>query len=89
MLTLNNFEDEVNGTILQRGRSYFKQHAIIDLEMTSDDTWVAEVEGTDIYQVEVTLKNNDEITEFYCDCPYDGDVCKHVVAVFYELREAV
>jgi hypothetical protein len=52
-------------------------------------TWVAEVAGTDLYTVTVSLSNGQAVTEYFCDCPYDGKLCKHVVAVLYYLRDKV
>ncbi|MDR1705843.1 MAG: SWIM zinc finger domain-containing protein, partial [Clostridiales bacterium] len=47
------------------------------------------VEGSDAYSVGVTLKDG-EITDCSCDCPYDwGEYCKHLVAVFYALRDGL
>ena len=87
MLTLQNFETRIHSTILQRGRQYFADKAVAWLEDTGNNKWRAAVEGTDTYQVDVSLKNNDEISSYSCDCPYDDDLCKHVVAVFFALRK--
>ena len=47
-------------------------------------SYEVEVEGTDIYLVEVKLDSNNNIVGTSCDCPYDmGEYCKHQVAVFY------
>lgn len=35
------------------------------------------------------MDDSGEIDMFYCDCPHDADVCKHIVAVFYELKNRV
>src|ERR1044072_5756505 len=86
MLTLRNFEQQISKTILDRGRDYYESGAVINLEETEKDCWQAEVEGTDIYETEVRLKNN-EITDYFCNCPYEGDLCKHVVAVLFAIRE--
>lgn len=88
MLTLDNFETQIASVIVQRGRSYYKNGNVISIEETDDNTWTAEVEGTDLYTVEVTLKNK-TITDYSCDCPYDGVTCKHVVAVLFTLRGEV
>ncbi len=87
MLTLQNFETQISSTILQRGKQYYQNQAVVSLEEKGENTWQAEVEGSQTYQVELTLKNNNEITDYFCDCPYDGDTCKHTVAVFFALRE--
>jgi uncharacterized protein YqeY len=51
------------------------------------DSWTAEVEGSDLYSVEIKM-NGDEIVSWVCDCPYDyGDICKHVVAVLLYIKD--
>lgn len=87
MLTLQNFETEINAAILQRGKLYFEKGNVENLEETEDNTWCAEVEGADLYTVEITLKANKTVTNYSCDCPYDEGICKHIVAVLFALRE--
>jgi hypothetical protein len=87
MITLQHFESQVNPTILQRGKQYYSKKAVTWLEDTGNGKWLAAVEGTENYQVDITLVNKDEVREFACDCPFDGPLCKHVVAVFFALRE--
>jgi len=87
MFTLQNFENQADETILQRGKQYFDRQAITSLEEAGENIWQAEVEGTDTYQVEVNLRKNGQISDYFCDCPYDGEICKHVVAVLYALRQ--
>jgi len=40
-----------------------------------------------MYQVTVKLEKENEISEYFCDCPYDGSTCKHVAAVLYAQRD--
>lgn len=53
-----------------------------------DDTWHAEVLGTDTYSVEITLDGH-TITDSFCDYPVENATCKHVVATFFALRETL
>jgi hypothetical protein len=87
MLSLRKFELQISDTIVHRGREYFENDAVVDLEKTGKDFWHAEVIGTETYAVEVELFGKDKIKSYSCDCPYDGDTCKHVVAVLFLLRE--
>lgn len=89
MLSLQNFETQIDPTILQRGKQYYSQKAIALLEETEDNVWQAEVEGSETYQVELSLADKNEISSYACDCPYDGDICKHVVAVLFAVRTEV
>jgi len=70
---------ELTKTIKSRGRSLFKKGAVIDADL-SKDVLTAVVVGTKPYLVKVVLKD-DRIEELFCSCPYDGYVCKHIVAL--------
>jgi len=87
MLTLKNFELQLNETILNRGKQYYEDGAVTDLEETGKNIWHAEVAGSTTYTVEIKLINKNKIEEYSCDCPYDGDMCKHVTAVLFLLKE--
>ncbi len=83
---LDSFEQYIDRTILARGRSYFESDAILSLEQRSAGEYEAEVEGTDFYEVHVSILKRYVVAES-CDCPYDDGICKHVVAVLYAIRE--
>jgi len=86
-MNLNNFENHVEPVIVSRGRSYYHDHAVLDLEELQTGEWIAEVDGTAVYQVAISL-NGKNIRDWECDCPFDmGPICKHVVAVLYAIRE--
>lgn len=85
MVTLNHFESIVPDKILMRGEAYYESGAVSELEEVSPGEWEAVVDGTDSYNVEILLAG-DEITTWYCDCPYDGGICKHVVATLLAIR---
>lgn len=87
-LTLKNFERWINTTILQRGKTYYKDGAVLSIE-EDEGNWTAEVEGSDYYQVTVSILPGEEIGDYYCDCPYDGDTCKHIAAVLFTIREEI
>ena len=86
MMTLSNFENFVPPHIWMRGEEYFESGAVTELEETEPGEWIAQVEGTKDYEVEVSIEGK-EIVYWDCDCPYDGDICKHVVAVILAIRE--
>ena len=91
MLTLSNFEKQINDTVLKRGKSYYEQGMVVELEEAADNLWQAEVEGSDTYSIEITLLNNKkkEIDDYSCSCPFEGIICKHVVAVLFAIREEI
>ena len=75
----NLFDDR----ILARGRNYWKDGAVHDLE-ADDERITALVDGTEEYEVEIEL-DDDSIRDLSCTCPYaeDGTPCKHMAAVLY------
>lgn len=86
-IPLDQFEQVIDEKILQRGLTYFKKGLVRELEETSPNTYEAVVEGTEDYTVRLTVENN-VVTNYQCDCPYDfGPVCKHVAAVIFSLQE--
>ena len=56
------------------------------MEEDSPGEWTATVEGTENYSVEISMDGK-EIKSWYCDCPYDGEICKHVVATLLAIRD--
>jgi len=86
-ITLNEFERQINKTILSRGLLYFRQGRVHKPVEPSPGKYEFSVEGTADYTVQISLKNG-VISDYVCDCPYDwGPVCKHVAAVVYYLRQ--
>jgi hypothetical protein len=87
-VNLNNFESYSDKKILARGSDYYENDHVISVEETEDNVFEAEVEGTELYIVEVELDDKANIVDSQCDCPYDmGEYCKHQVAVFFALRK--
>ena len=88
-MNLDNFESEINPTIMMRGKNYFNKGLLEDLEETHAGFWEATIEGTEIYEVEVMVDspNHKSIQQWYCSCPYNGPICKHVVATLLGIRE--
>lgn len=74
--------------ILERGRVYFEEGRVSELERT-EDGYAAIVEGTEEYEVEILLEG-DSAEDMLCDCPYaeDGNTCKHMAAVLFAIAAA-
>lgn len=85
MMILNDFENYVPYKIWARGEEYYECDAVKDLEETEPEEWIAIVEGTEDYEVEISLEGK-KIIYWSCDCPYEGDICKHVVATVLAIR---
>ncbi len=88
MMNLKNFEQFFDRTILQRGKNYYKNGAVLSIEKISENEYTAEVDGSELYEVSVEMDDARNIHAVNCDCPYDmGIYCKHEAAVLYALRE--
>lgn len=86
---LQQFLEELDPKILERGKEYFYSGQVACLEW--NETCVsAEVSGGEAepYQVEIDFSETGEVEDWYCDCPYDwGPVCKHTAAVLLAVLE--
>ena len=73
--------------ILERGLNYYESGAVEAVEQTANG-YRGRVAGTEEYEVEIEIKDG-RIHDMYCDCPYaaDGNYCKHMAAVLYEIEE--
>lgn len=84
---MNYWKDLFREHILARGEMYYYDGAVQDLEKTKLG-YHAVVEGTEDYEVDIEMEDG-RICEMYCTCPYadDGNNCKHMAAVLYEIEE--
>ena len=73
--------------ILDRGIEYYEDGHVQDVSYSADEI-TAQVDGTDLYDVQITL-DGEEVTDMYCSCPYavDGRNCKHMAAVLFQFEE--
>jgi hypothetical protein len=87
-MNLHNFESCLDKKIVARGYDYYENDCVTSVEETEKNVYVAEVEGSELYTVEVELDDQADIVDSQCDCPYDwGEYCKHQTAVFFALRD--
>ena len=86
-LRLDNFKQVISSTILTRGRDYYRKGHVVDLSQDDEDVWIAQVQGTELYEV-IIEQAPDGSLNVSCSCPYDDDYCKHVAAVLYAIEEA-
>lgn len=87
-ITLSNFEQQLNTTIVKRGRQYFEEKRVMSLHESKPNDWELTIVGTDDYNVSISLGRGNAITYAFCDCPYDDTFCKHVVAGLFALHQA-
>lgn len=85
-MNLYSFEEVVSSTIVDRGYEYYEAGFVANLIREGAGRYTAVVKGADMYEIAVELDEEGNILSSYCDCPFTmGPVCKHEVAVYYEL----
>ena len=85
-MNLYHFEDVVSSVIVERGLEYYEAGFVTNLIHSGGGRYTAVVKGADMYEIAVQLDEEGNVLSSYCDCPFDmGPVCKHEVAVYYEL----
>lgn len=86
-MELTSFENHIGNTILQRGKAYYEDRHVESFEEVENGAWIATVIGSEDYFVEIEFSKRGTVKDCQCDCPYDGDLCKHIVAVLYAIRD--
>ena len=87
-MTIQELINNLPFKIVQRGQSYFDNGNILQLNQGRNGTWHAEIEGNyGNYEVEIKTDNKGNVSNYYCDCPYDGTICKHIAAVALAINE--
>lgn len=85
-MTINNFEQNIDTRLLERGLQYYQEGKILTIEQIDEGLWEAIVTGSENYHIAIEL-NNDKIIKSSCSCPYDlGEYCKHRIAIFNFLK---
>ncbi|MDQ8735035.1 SWIM zinc finger family protein [Paenibacillus sp. LHD-38] len=87
-MKLNQIENIIDPIILERGEVYRENGHILSINEIEPLVYHAEVEGNDLYDVEIQLGSRGEVIYTLCECPYDkGPICKHAAAVLLEIRD--
>ncbi|MEH7246844.1 hypothetical protein V7114_08705 [Neobacillus niacini] len=87
-MNINNFENDINKTIVDRGYSYYIEGNVVESFEQGENEYIFHIEGSDEYEVFVAIGDKGDILNSECDCPYDfGPVCKHEVAAYFQLYE--
>jgi len=87
-MNLDNFDQQIDPKIVDRGYNYFFDDHVDGPESIDTGVWMARVYGSYVYNVQIHTEpeNSREIRGWQCDCPYDfGPICKHVVAALYAM----
>ena len=82
------WERKFQSHILSRGWNYAMDGMVSGIQRNGD-TITAVVEGTEYYRVEINY-DGPIVREAYCSCPYaaEGNWCKHMAAVLYEIEDS-
>lgn len=74
----------ISEEILEKGRKIRRKGQILELQR-KEDRIEALVKGSyhPYYEVKIKVKGQ-EIVDWECTCPYEGEVCKHATAVILE-----
>lgn len=87
-MKLNQIENIIEPIILERGEVYRENGHILSINEIKPRIYHAEVEGSELYDVEIQLNSRGEVIYTLCECPYDkGPICKHAAAVLLEIRD--
>ena len=71
-----------SSAIYKRGLEYFNGGRV-HIKTRDDGSFTAVVDDDSLYNVKVAYDNEENITDYFCTCPYYetmGSVCKHIVA---------
>ena len=86
---MNIFEPDriFDRVIIERGRKYYEDGNIIELNRPDAKRCNALVKGTEFYRVNVELFSSGEVSSMSCTCPYARtSYCKHEAAVLMALE---
>lgn len=80
---ITDWKENFISKMITRGRNYWRAGAVKDLHCTQEKI-TADVEGTRLYRVEITLAG-DAVATLSCTCPFakEGANCKHMAAVLF------
>lgn len=84
---MDNWKELFRAHILERGWGYYEAGAVKQVTAV-ECGFEAVVEGSEDYEVEIEVQDG-EVGDMWCSCPYaaDGNYCKHMAAVLYEIEE--
>ncbi|WDV97869.1 SWIM zinc finger family protein [Brevibacillus parabrevis] len=71
----------VEGTIIERGYSYFSDGVVFNTRVENNRTLCSDVQGSQVYHVRLDLE---EVQGSSCTCPYTR-LCKHIAATFFQM----
>ncbi|WP_158644111.1 SWIM zinc finger family protein [Pseudobacter ginsenosidimutans] len=87
-MNIETFEKQIDGRLILKGKAYYEDGCIIEMEEIDPGKWEGIVAGSDDYNVFVSLVKK-KIVDCSCDCPHDVEFCKHLIAALFYIREVI
>lgn len=83
------YERFADNASVKRGRNYFNEGRVVDIELYDDNEAICSVSGdSGDYIVSIAVDEDSDRLSFECDCPYaENHFCKHMVAAALELSD--
>src|SRR5258708_837394 len=84
------YAKQADSGTLQRGRAYYKDGRVEEVDLVNSHTAICQVNGNSgDYEVRIQSDSSRNGLTFGCDCPFadGGNFCKHMVAAALELTD--
>lgn len=89
-MNIHHFESKIDKDVLARGYNYYIAGDILEVTSYGCNEYLFEIEGSELYEIEIKIDESGNILRSECDCPYNyGPICKHEVAAYYELQSII
>ena len=88
-MNIKNFEDYISKPVFVKAKAYYHKGWVIDLTKGEEGKWSALVKDKQVYEVQITLKDQYDIIYVHCNCRNKNQMCGHVAAVLYEIDEEI
>ncbi len=85
-MCIKDFILDTDYDVRARGIDYYESGRVLELTKTKKNSWKATIMGSRKYTAKVTI-DGEEVTAWSCSCPYDGHVCKHVIAMCLTIED--
>jgi uncharacterized Zn finger protein len=86
-LTLENFRNEMDEKVLERGWFYFSKGWIQNPKEVLPGFFESVVNEVVPHAISYSIDENDEVSDVFCTCG-DKPWCRHLAAVLYKLEAA-
>ena len=81
------YDEPFTDIIIKRGIEIFLNNKV-SIEQQNNNSYLSYITGTNKYEVEVSFNDNEELTNWSCDCPFfiDNGFCKHTYALISKIK---